>query len=276
MSTGLLSGDFGPNTGSPVSPISETMKNQVLAIELTDMTSNKNSKGSALTDDWSMYDGQDVEETNINNGRDTGDTADPFIMSPSQSEIKADGKDRDIPGDGKSSIDDYSTFSPRAHSSVMSDQSSELDITIPESRASQELQSTRGDYYCVDHMCLVTDEVYDMLSYYIQSTHRKQPCVLTLKVVLVKYTPHHQVKWLLYRNHGRRPSIHPAQSIIQSPVHIFVIQYCYIEGQGHSNPLNLVSCFYIHVHVIHTDVSLCLVYIFVIHSWISRSFDRID
>ena len=170
MSTGLLSGDFGPNTGSPVSPISETMKNQVLAIELTDMTSNKNSKGSALTDDWSMYDGQDVEETSINNGRDTGDTADPFIMSPSQSEIKADGKDRDIPSDGKSSIDDYSTFSPRAHSSVMSDQSSELDITIPESRASHELQSTRGDrdYYCVDHMCLVTDEVYDMLSYYIQ------------------------------------------------------------------------------------------------------------
>lgn len=170
--TGLLYGEFEPDMIS-VSPINDTIKNKVLSIEMTDLSSKPHSMDDGFSTK-SLSDINDIEqETNIGTEVDIldKDNSNRIMVNSRTGDKTPEATESQLSRESESggSVDtsaEWEKFSPRHQSSRVSTQSSELDI--PDSRTSGETHlfstgSADVDFYCVDHMCPVTDEVWNKL-----------------------------------------------------------------------------------------------------------------
>lgn len=165
QTTTLLSSDhrFDPRLGS-VSPVDDVMKNNVRSIEMKVL----NTQGDDQDDKQSHPD-NDTLETSLDNNVD-----DNQKLKNARSKSKNSYQNNDLkpvpidlvdePVSTPTSLKSSQVLSPRHRVSVRSDQSSELDITLPDSRNSGDSRflasgSSGSEFYCVDHMCLVFEDV---------------------------------------------------------------------------------------------------------------------
>lgn len=169
--TSLLSGSVDGTQS--VSPIDDTFKNRVRALEMTELKPKPSAERSQHSPDKLSAYGQDTQETSLNNGTLMSSSnnveSDSIITRDSQSR-KSDAKScRSNLSEATSGSDGGSTPKSRKplerQDSFNSDMSSELDIVLPDSRASGDsrflsLGCSELEFYCFDHMCLVTEEVF--------------------------------------------------------------------------------------------------------------------